>query len=788
MKVKHCILFCGFIILMILSCSKVTYDNPFDTDVSLSPMQGELQITQISDSQVKLEWQLNIDIKDCYRIERKINSESYSFLTSVNANTNTFIDTALSIYNLYSYRIFGLNDQNITESISDTIQISFDEITNFEVQQQDIFTANLSWIHDCNYEEGYIIERMDIRSKEREPEESRKVNSVSKDYRDFIEIANLPANTTSYLDDTLIPDNNYEYRLKVYSNFNESNYITHSFNNLFQEPTNLTIIQHSATSLFITWVDNCEGETGFKIDKKIGNNDWQIEYVILEENINQFLDPDIQLYNTNYYRVYAYSNSIISSYVENSIYPSFPSPDNLQLEMTSLNSISLDWDDVNNFEEGYKIDKKINNNGWIIEFSILPSNSEQYIDDSIAPDNIYSYRIYAFSDTIISSVIVDSIQTSISPPSNFHEDQISLNEVRLTWNDNCSFEEGYKIDKRINNGTWQNSYAILSEDVTEFNDNSTFHIDDFYTYRLFAYAGNFESDFIECIYHPQPQLVGSVETFNAYDVCVVDNYAYITDLSRFTIVNVNDTTNPQIVSQIITPQGIGRIFIEDDYAYVSLGSDRINAIDISDPYNPSIINVFPINAGVITRDIFVDNNIAYIAGEYMDFGLFIRDISDINNPIYIVDFEVSGTANGVYVVGSNVYLASGDLQIIDVSVPYSPQVIGTCPVSGSAEKVFVEGNFAYVTSSNGISKINISNSSSPYIISSNTSIDANDVYLNSSFVFTSDYYDGLLVLNKSDLSLISYCSNSSSNGVYANNNYVFIAAGTEGLKIFQLEP
>ena len=153
-----------FTLTLFLSCTKPNPKNPFDpeTQITLQP----LQIITISDSQVELQWQLNADIVDHYRIERKVNSGNYSLQATVNANTSDYIDDSLSIENIYYYKVFGVNDENITEPISNSIQTTFAEITDFNVQPENIFTAHLLWSHNCNYEEGYIIERMETGNRE----------------------------------------------------------------------------------------------------------------------------------------------------------------------------------------------------------------------------------------------------------------------------------------------------------------------------------------------------------------------------------------------------------------------------------------------------------------------------------------------------------------------------------------------------------------------------------------------------------------------------------------------
>ena len=59
-----------FTLALLLSCTKPNPKNPFDPETELTSMQGQLSLTQLTDSHVKLHWQLNEEIVDHYRIEK----------------------------------------------------------------------------------------------------------------------------------------------------------------------------------------------------------------------------------------------------------------------------------------------------------------------------------------------------------------------------------------------------------------------------------------------------------------------------------------------------------------------------------------------------------------------------------------------------------------------------------------------------------------------------------------------------------------------------------------------
>ena len=90
---------------------------------------------------------------------------------------------------------------------------------------------------------------------------------------------------------------------------------------------------------------------------------------------------------------------------------------------------------------------------------------------------------------------------------------------------------------------------------------------------------------------------------------------------------------------------------------------------------------------------------AYVA-DY-ESGLQIIDVSSPSSPVLLGTYETTGLAQGVTVVGTTAYVADWEdwetgLQIIDVSSPGSPVLLGTYDTTGLALGVTVVGTTAYV--------------------------------------------------------------------------------------------
>ena len=95
------------------------------------------------------------------------------------------------------------------------------------------------------------------------------------------------------------------------------------------------------------------------------------------------------------------------------------------------------------------------------------------------------------------------------------------------------------------------------------------------------------------------------------------------------------------------------------------------------------------------KDIYVSGSYAYVATGST--GLQVIDISAPSSPEIIGSVDTPGYAYAVYVSGSYAYLAkSRGLQVIDISTPSSPAIIGSVDTAGFAVGVYVSGFYAYV--------------------------------------------------------------------------------------------
>jgi hypothetical protein len=119
-------------------------------------------------------------------------------------------------------------------------------------------------------------------------------------------------------------------------------------------------------------------------------------------------------------------------------------------------------------------------------------------------------------------------------------------------------------------------------------------------------------------------------------------------------------------------------------------------------------------------------------------GLQVIDISDPTNPTIIGTVDTPGFANSVFISGNNAYVADWDsgLQVIAVSDPTNPTIIGTVDTPYAAREVHVTGNYAYVADLDGLQVIDVSDPANSAIVGSvDTWTWAGEIHVSGSYAY-----------------------------------------------------
>lgn len=167
-------------------------------------------------------------------------------------------------------------------------------------------------------------------------------------------------------------------------------------------PSNLAAVATSA-GIDLSWQDNSDNETGFKIERKTGAGGNYQQIATVGANVIKYSDTGLSGDTTYYYRVRAYSDSGDSSY-SNEASATTPlqtipnAPSSLVAVAISSAQIDLSWQDNSNNESVFKIDRKTGAGGSYRQVATVGPNINTYSDTSLIEDTTYYYRVRAYND------------------------------------------------------------------------------------------------------------------------------------------------------------------------------------------------------------------------------------------------------------------------------------------------------------------------------------------------------------------------------------------------------
>jgi uncharacterized delta-60 repeat protein len=163
-------------------------------------------------------------------------------------------------------------------------------------------------------------------------------------------------------------------------------------------PTNTTATAVSCSAIAISWTDNANNETGFRIQRSSNG----VTFGLLADvgaNVTTYSDNGLTPGTTYYYRVGAFnscghSNNLTAA---SATTPSgITAPTNLGATALSSSEIALAWTDNSNNETGFRIQRSSNG----VTFGLLAdvgANVTTYTDTGLTPRTTYYYRVGAFN-------------------------------------------------------------------------------------------------------------------------------------------------------------------------------------------------------------------------------------------------------------------------------------------------------------------------------------------------------------------------------------------------------
>lgn len=189
-----------------------------------------------------------------------------------------------------------------------------------------------------------------------------------------------------------------------------------------------------------------------------------------------------------------------------------------------------------------------------------------------------------------------------------------------------------------------------------------------------------------------PQLMGQVAQ---YAVSIDTDGRYLYTVARNQGMRVIDALDPyhlELVAICPVPGWPSSVSVAGGRACVTNGTD-LYVIDVENPRDPQIRGRFDPPEHI--RHVTCDGSWAYVCAG--NDGLLVVDLSDPGAPVQVADLRFDGNTWGTALHGSRLYVPTGGLQVLDVSNPRHPQIVGSSPM-GHGLRVSVDGAVAVTAS------------------------------------------------------------------------------------------
>ncbi|MDZ7367935.1 MAG: fibronectin type III domain-containing protein [candidate division KSB1 bacterium] len=445
---------------------------------------SSLTATAISQTQIDLAWSDNANNEDGFKIESKIGAAgTYAEIATVGANVTNFSNTGLAAGTEYFYRVRAFNNGGHSAYSNEANATTLpnppaapSSLTATAISQTQI---DLAWSDNAGNEDGFKIES--------------KIGAAGT----YAEIATVGANVTNFSNTGLAAGTEYFYRVRAFNNGGHSAYSNEAnattLPNPPTAPGNLTATALSNVKITLSWADNSNNESSFRIERKLTGGTYA-EIASVGANVTSYVDSGLTANTTYFYRVRA-SNAGGHSAYSNEANATTPAdlpapPSGLTATAISNTQINLAWTDNSSDEISFRIEAKLGAGGAYEEIDSVGANVTSYSSTGLDPGTQYFYRVRASSTTGHSAYSNEANATTLpdppAAPSDLAATAVSNSQIDLSWTDNSANEQGFKIESKLSSGLTFVQIATVGPNVTSYSNTGLSTMTS-YTYRVRAF-------------------------------------------------------------------------------------------------------------------------------------------------------------------------------------------------------------------------------------------------------------------------------------------------------------
>lgn len=288
-------------------------------------------------------------------------------------------------------------------------------------------------------------------------------------------------------------------------------------------PTNLVATAPASARVELTWKDNADNESGFRLERKTGSGTFA-KVADIAKNTQSYDDTGLMPATSYAYRIVAVNAAGDSdpSNEANVTTPEAPpiidppaAPSALHAVAVESGSVQIAWTDNASDETGFKVMRKVGASGTYVAIATLSANTQQLTDNAVAPLTQYFYKVLAYNtggnSPASNEIQVDTPTDVLAPaaPTWSSATAISATQIGVAWTDNANNEDGYKIERKLGAGGTYVQIATLAANAHSYDD-SGLVAETQYFYRIYAFNAGGSSALVETYATTQAATPGEV--------------------------------------------------------------------------------------------------------------------------------------------------------------------------------------------------------------------------------------------------------------------------------------
>lgn len=373
-------------------------------------------------TQVALNWTDNSSNELQFRLRRREESNGiWIDLPPVQSNTTSYTDTVAPGVTYY-YSVTSLNGAGTSAASNEvSVTTSNTEVqvpaapVNLQASAVSSTQINLTWADSSNNETGFRIQR-------------RPSGGLS-----WTEVGTVEQNASGWQDSGLVSGQTYIYRVLAFNSAGESapsNEALATTPSIPGAPSNLQANLSGPTVITLSWNDNSNNETSFRIWRRIGSVGSFSEIASVSPNVTSYQNNGLAAGVTYFYRVTAI-NASGESNESNEASATTPgvsqtppvAPSSLTATANSSTQVTLSWSDNSGNEAGFRIRRKNAESQEWVEVATVAANITNFQNSGLSASTNYVYQVTAFNSVGESAASNEADVTTLSQ---------SVNSILLT--------------------------------------------------------------------------------------------------------------------------------------------------------------------------------------------------------------------------------------------------------------------------------------------------------------------------------------------------------------------